>query len=158
MPLQILDAGAVDRTITELRIIDAGGTDRVIQELRCLDASGTDRVIYTNASPLTVSVAPGSVSGATSGTGTATTDPATATPSGGTAPYTYAWSVLSYSAGVAPTADSPGLATSNFTQTGIAPGEVCSATFRCTVTDANGNTGSDECFAIWTDISGGFFP
>lgn len=158
MPLQIIDGTATDRAITALSIIDGGGVDRVIQQLRIIDASGTDRLIYSTASPLSLSASPTEVSGGTPGGSPATTDSTTATPADGTAPYTYAWTLVSYTAATAPTVLSPTSATTQFRQTGISPNDTVTATFRCTVTDALSNTATTDVLAIFFDYSGGVIP
>lgn len=153
MPLAIIDTGGTNRAITQLRIIDAGGTDRVITEMRIIDTGGTDRVIYTTASALSVSVSDDLVSGLTN-SGTAITNSTTATASGGTAPYTYAWTLISYShPSVAPTVQSPTSATTSFVQTSIGTGEYFDAVFRVTATDAATNTATADVQAVWSDIT-----
>ena len=69
-----------------------------------------------------------------------TTSNATATPSGGTAPYTYAWTVPG---GLGVSANSPTSATSSFTATGLTPGNVVSCDATITVTDSLGATATD---------------
>ena len=76
-----------------------------------------------------------------------TTNAVTVTAVGGTGPYTYAWTRLSGSTAV--DADSPTNATTTFTA--IVPRDgVCTATFRCTVTDSLGSTGTVNVVATLT--------
>lgn len=153
MPLIIRDQANTPRTVTELWIRDETNTSREIQELWARDATNTPRMIYTTAPPITASISPSLVSGMTLGTGTATTDAATMSVSGGTAPYTYAWSITAYTSGVAPTALSPTSATTTFRQTSLGIGAAESADCQCIATDANGYTASATCQAFFTDAT-----
>lgn len=66
----------------------------------------------------------------------------TATPVGGTAPYSYAWTIVSYT-GALPTALNPTFASSSFRQTGLVEGDSNPCVVRCTGTDAIGAVASD---------------
>lgn len=89
----------------------------------------------------TVACSPLQDSGAASG-GTVTSDGTTAVMTGGTAPYTVAWEIASWSlnAAAAPAANSPTNVTTTFTATGVSPDDSINATFRVTARDANGLT------------------
>ena len=83
-----------------------------------------------------------------------TTDAATGVGSGGTAPYTYAWTIVSHSSVTLPTANTPAAASTTFTQTGLGVGVVEEASWICTVTDADSNTAdSDPISSIFVDLS-----
>lgn len=152
--LIIRDGTNTPRTVTELIIQDATDTARTITELWMRDASNTPRLIYSTTAALSVAVNNNPVSGVTSGTGTAVSNSTTATPTGGTAPYTYAWTLISHNHPTTPpTIGSPAAAATTFTQSGIGSGASYAATFRCTVTDANGNTASTDVSAIWSDTA-----
>lgn len=68
---------------------------------------------------------------------TATTNSVTCTVSNGVSPFTYAWSHIS---GVAATVNSPTAATTSFSRTSSS--NTNTGVYRCTVTGANGFTGS----------------
>jgi len=72
-----------------------------------------------------------------------TTPPCVITPTNGTPPYTYQWTLVSYDYwGGAPSATSPSSNTTSFSQHLNDYQDSASASFRCSVRDANGNTGS----------------
>lgn len=76
-------------------------------------------------------------------TASETTASVTATGSSGTAPYTYHWTRVSGAGSASSTGiacDSPNAATTTFTSSSLTAGETRSATWQCTVTDANGFT------------------
>lgn len=154
--LIIRDGTNTARTISELVIRDGSNTARTISELWIRDTNNVPRLVYNpgGAATLRVDVTPSIVSGSTVGTGTATTDAATGVGAGGTAPYTYAWTLLTHSGATPPTADTPSLATTTFTQTGIMPHDALDATWKCTVTDANSNTAdSDPITSVFVDLT-----
>ncbi len=136
MALIIRDDTNTPRTVTALVIRDGTNTPRTITELWVRDSSNTPRLVYSTSSPLSAIASDYNVAGNDAGTGTATTNATTITPSGGVAPYTYAWTTLSYDGGVPPNINAPTSATTTFTQTSIGPGVFIFASFRCTVTDA----------------------
>jgi hypothetical protein len=136
----IRDGTNTPRTITDIQVRDGTNTPRTITEIRVRDSNNVSRIVFSTGSPLEATASPENVFGFDIGTGTATTDLTTVTPTGGVAPYTYAWAVTTYSGGVAPEADSPTLANTTFTQTGLSSGEYTNATFVCTVTDDDGAT------------------
>lgn len=153
MPITVRDGSGVARNITEIVVRDASNTPRTITEIRVRDTTNTSRRVYTTASPLSVSTDETLVSGVTS-TGTATTNTVTATAADGTAPYTYAWTLVSYShPSVAPTIGSASSAATTFTQTSIGSGEYYEAIFRVTATDDNLDTATADVQAVWSDIS-----
>lgn len=72
-----------------------------------------------------------------------TTPPCVITPTNGFPPYTYQWVLVSWDYwGMAPSATSPSSNTSSFSQHMNDYQESCSASFRCTVVDSKGNTGT----------------
>ena len=70
-------------------------------------------------------------------TSSLTTNSVTATPEGGTAPYSYDWSRVSGDRSISPTSDHS--ATTAFQRNSTSAGTAYRATWRCSVTDANGN-------------------
>lgn len=83
--------------------------------------------------------------------GTVTTPSATAGVSGGTGPYTYAWSRVS---GDTFTVTSPTAATTTFSASVGVVNSTKIATYKCTVTDSLGVTGSDTV-DVEVDYNGG---
>ena len=155
--LFIRDGSNVQREISELVIRDASNTARTISELWIRDADNVPRLVFnpSGSAALSVSVLPTGASGFTSGTGTAVTGIVTATGAGGTAPYTYAWTLDSWSSlAAAPTANAPSADATAFTQTSLDPNSIETSTWICTVTDDDGNTAdSDLVPANFTDVS-----
>lgn len=96
------------------------------------------RVVNFTA-PLTVAISPASFDKIGS-TSTLSTSTHTATPTGGLAPYTYAWTVVSFDGSPSPTISAPTSAATVFTQTNLALEQIVTATFRVTVTDSLGTT------------------
>ena len=142
MTLQVFDTGGTDRTISEVRVFDSGGVDRVVTEIRVFDAGGTDRVVYSaGGGGIAVFCTPFSVSGH-SPSGPATSNLTTAAASGGTAPYTYLWTIEEQGAVATPTINSPTADATTFTQGGLsAAGGYITDIFRVTATDSLGATG-----------------
>jgi len=133
----IRDATNTARTITAVQVRDATNTPRTISEIWARDSNNVSRLVFSIASPMTASASPETVFGFSGGSGLATTDSTTVTPSGGTAPYSYAWTLLTFDNATPPSADLPTAATTTFTQTGIGPSENYSATWQCEVTDSS---------------------
>jgi hypothetical protein len=133
---QVIDDSSTDRTITAFQVIDAAGVDRTIVEGRVIGPDRGDRVFWDTAgtSSFAGSASPTGVHGA--GNATATTNATTATVTGGTPPYSHAWSIVSHTNSTLPTINTPAGATTTFTQTNIAAGNVDDAVFRDTVTDS----------------------
>lgn len=154
--IRMRDAGGTLRTITQLRMRDAGGTLRTISRVRMRDASNTLRIVYdpSGASSLTATPDFFHRNGTTFGTGTATTSVVTVTASGGTAPYTYAWSRLSYDhPTTAPTATVPAGAATAFVQTNIGLTEEYTSEWRCTVTDSLAATATCDVTGNFLDVT-----
>lgn len=150
MTIIIRDETNTPRTVTEIIVRDETNTPRTISEIWVRDTTNTPRLVFSTASTLAAVASDYNVFGYESGTGTAISNSTTITPSGGTAPYTYAWTVVSYNAGVSPTVNLPTAATTAFTQTSMGPGDYFVAVFRCTVTDAALNT-------VDVDVNGSFY-
>ena len=152
------DASNVARTNTAMVVRDGTNTQRTISEGWARDTNNVARLFYnpSGSATLSVTVSPEGASGFSAGTGTATTDvPVVATPTGGTAPYTYGWTILSYtSLAGPPTADSPTSNSTTFTQTGIDPSTTVSAEVAADVEDDNGITAQSDPFTVYfSDIS-----
>lgn len=136
------DAGNVERTISAIFMRDGTNTSREISAIWVRDPANVLRLIFNPSGSLTLAVtfSPESVSKNAIGSGTATTSAITATATGGTPPYTYAWTLVSYDSPVPPTATTPTAAATGFTQTGMIPGEAYTSAWLVTVTDNNGAT------------------
>lgn len=78
----------------------------------------------------------------TSASSTVTTRSCTVTPSGGAAPFTYAWSITSFTGTGSPSINSPSAATTSFTKTGVPINSEIDAVAKCDVTDSLGVTAS----------------
>lgn len=137
--IRFRDSGGTLRTATQIRARDSGGTLRTITRIRVRDSGNALRVVYDTAgtSTFTVTVTPPAIGGHSMGTGTVATGNVTASASGGTAPYSYAWTLILYDHGTtAPTATGAASATTGFVQTNVGPAEFYTATFRVTATDS----------------------
>lgn len=159
MGINVIDPNGTDRVITGINVIDPSGTDRALVQINVIDPNGTDRVVWTSSgsSTLAVSATPTSVGGSTTGGGSATTGTTTASASGGTAPYTYSWSLTYYDNVVPPTINAPNAATTSFTQTNISYGGTNHATFQVTVKDSASPTpatATTTVTATWHDREG----
>lgn len=134
MLTQVATDGTTVRTLKQLTQVDVDGTTiRNLKELWQNDSAGTPQLIYKSftalATPATVN---GYVNSFTPKF--AITDPATANVTGGTAPFTYAWTIV----GTGFTALSPTSATTTFKSTPLGPGDEVFAAAYVTVTDAVG--------------------
>ena len=137
----MLDATGVLRTITKIGSWD--GTKLVpIARLKIMDTGDNLRTVGTFVTPLSASASPASASSIVQSDTTisVTTNSVSVVATGGLTPISYAWSVLTYSAGTAPTIASPSATTTTFTQASVAPDTFQTATFRCVATDAVGQT------------------
>lgn len=141
MTLQFKDDGGTDRAISEIRFKDDGGTDRVISTV-LFDSN----IVYITgaAGAITVAIAPSGTGASAGKSGHATTGAVVATPSGGTPLYIYAWTIEDALDGT-PGITSPSAASTTFSISGLASGDFCTATARCTVVDANSFTNSGTC-------------
>lgn len=114
--------------------------------------NGAWRQIFSFAPPFTVSVSPSAVSGARStylpSYGVVTSNTTTATPSGGTAPFSYQWTMTS---GIA-TPTKPTLASTAFTA-GLAADSSDTSTAIVTVTDSLGVTATASVSVNLTNFS-----
>ena len=72
---------------------------------------------------------------------------------GGLAPFTYSWSVVSFSGSSPPSISSSTAASTNVTQTGLGINEMVTATFQCVVNDSTGQTDSVQFEAYFTNFN-----
>lgn len=138
MTLTVRDGANTPRSITEIVVRDGTNTPRTVSEIWVRDTTNTPRLVYTagGGGTLTAAAAPTDVFGTDFGIGSAETDQTTATPTGGVGPYTYVWTLIGYTGGVAPNIFAPTAATTSFIQTSMTSGDVFYASFKCTVTDS----------------------
>lgn len=138
---KVRDAGGTLRTIQQVTLRDTDGTERDIQFIKVNGGGGSSLVFQkpgAGAGALAVTIAPTSIGHALISTGAPLnfSVSATATVTGGTAPYTYAWTIEPGSSN--PAAFSPtNAATTTFTAT-LTPPSTAGGWYDCTVTDANG--------------------
>lgn len=138
MGIKVIDA-TTDRTITGINVIDAGGTDRSLVQINVIGPDGADRIVWSSggeSSSLAVVASPTSVSGSARSS-TITTGSTTATASGGTAPYSYKWTLIGYDNDTyPPRIAQPTSASTSFTQQSVPRGNFNTATFAVTATDS----------------------
>lgn len=138
-----------DNTVGWRDVYTAGGTPAPTP-------SPTPTPTPTPTPPVTLSVTPSvpSVFGSSSVTGNVTTGQVTVTATGGTSPYTYTFTMISYSSeSSAPTINigaSPNIA--SFTQNMPVIPETETASFKCSVRDSKGNVGSCTISATWNTV------
>lgn len=138
--------GGTLRTITTAWAYH-GGILRRLRKAQVLE-DDTLRTVATFAAPLSVSISPDLVFGYEEAASTVTTSSATAVPSGGSAPFTYAWEIVTSSGFTPSTANSPSSATTTFSKV-MAP-TTNEDTWRVTVTDSFGTTATDTVIAQFT--------
>jgi hypothetical protein len=104
---------------------------------------GAWRQYYVGVDPFTITFEPSSLFASSFSNRTVTGSVSTIV-SGGLAPFTYSWTVVSFTAPVSPLVASPTLAATNLTQTGVQPDSFEDAVFRVSVTDTVGQTGTAD--------------
>ena len=110
---------------------------------------------------LRVAVSASEVSASRAGAGTATTPAVIATASRGTPPYTFKWSLVSYSTDFntnVPAANTPNADTTTFSRTMGNAHQTETARFRCTVRDSAGNKGSAVVDVTFISVPVGSSP
>lgn len=148
MTLHARDAG--QNTISKVRVRDASNALVEIGAMRVRSADGLSNILANLAVNAPYEVDGFGYSFKPVGL-QVTTDTATAIASGGTAPYTYSWTVADEGwAALSPTS-----ASCSFRSPMIAAGATKTTTATCTVTDAMGATASADVFAVCTNNAGG---
>jgi hypothetical protein len=117
-----------------------GETLRTIQRIRVRDGSNVLRTVWQAISAESNrAIVTGTASSASPTA--VTTNSATITVVGGIAPFTYAWTVTSFTGGTW-SITSATSATTSFACSGVGAGDLYSAELTCTVTDSGGATAS----------------
>lgn len=151
--IKVRDDTNTVRTLTGFKARDASNNLRDITAIYARDENNVRRLVFNPSGSLTLTVTstPDFVGGLGTGTGTVETGTTTATASNGTAPYTYAWTLISHTAAVDPTPSDSAAATTSFIQTGMSPSTFESATWRVTATDANSNTATFDVTSSFSE-------
>ena len=126
--------------INSIRVREALTTKRAarIKFRTGLGVGDLDQV-FTGVAPLSIIFDPASAD-FVSFEDTTVSGSITANVSGGLAPFSYSWSVLSFSAAATPTLTAPIFATTTVIQTGVAPEALETATLQVVVNDSAGQT------------------
>ena len=158
MTIKALDATGTLRTIVRGSVM-VDGTLRPLKSVKVRDSGGTLRTVF---SVLKVS------SNFTSFTGFGSYEPVISsptcvvTPTGGTAPYTYAWTLVGTNGLGLAAIDAPTSASTTFSATSLSDFLPLEATFRCTVTDAGSVVGTIDVRVSFTKFGnfgfGGIAP
>ncbi len=153
--LVIRNGSNVAKTVTALLVRNGSNVQKTVTETFDRDTNNVSELFFnpSGSASLAVEADPTSVWGSSRGSGTVTTHSTEASATGGAAPYTYAWTLISYDNVIAPTADSPSSAITTFTQTGVGSAEVYTSTFRVTATDSAANTATTDIIANYADIT-----
>lgn len=154
MTVKIVDATGVLRTITRMSIMDGSGVLRPLRTLKIKDGSGTLRTVATFIPPLSATVDNAYVYGTGNSVypATVTTNTFTVSAVGGTAPFTYAYSVVWVTGGTL-TATAPTSATSDLRLSSVPNGFTYEGVMRCTITDALGATATVDITGHFTNES-----
>lgn len=158
MTIKALDATGTLRTIVRGSVM-VDGTLRPLKSVKVRDSGGTLRTVFSG---LKVS------SNFTSFTGFGSYEPVISsptcvvTPTGGTAPYTYAWTLVGTNGLGLAAIDAPTSASTTFSATSLSDFLPLEATFRCTVTDAGSVVGTIDVRVSFTKFGnfgfGGIAP
>ncbi|MCW2405028.1 hypothetical protein M2336_001657 [Sphingobium sp. B1D7B] len=129
------------RQIVKASAFHAGAL-RILRSIKVMDGDNV-RTVALFASPLSAAISPSSVIGAAPRPepSTAITGPVVCIPTGGASPFTYVWSRVS---GDIFTIQNAGTATVRFSRANVAATELFQGLYRCTVTDAVGQTASAD--------------
>lgn len=104
---------------------------------------------------ITLSLSTASIRGIATNSATITSTGVTVTPSGGSAPYSYLWSIVTQDGLATYTINSPTTATTAVTGSGLPSDTTVSCTIHCVVTDSLGTTAtSGSVAASFTNQSG----
>lgn len=148
MPLKVV-VGTAEKEAVSADVY-VGTAKKRVTRIECYDGSAW-KLVQSFAPPISLFVTP-----SVSGTGNSpfptsiTSATAYATVSGGKGPFTYAWA---RTAGSTLNVLNPTNASTAF-RGSVGPGDVATATYRCTVTDSLGQTSHSSVSIILTNTSG----
>lgn len=135
--------------IKSIRVNDGVSARRVAKiKIRTGAAPGAISQVYLGVLPIAISFSPSLIEAVSYSSSTVSAS-ATANISNGLAPFTYSWSVLSFTAGTPPTISNTAIANPTFTQTGVPLFVTRSAVFRVVVNDAAGQTATADLSATF---------
>jgi hypothetical protein len=157
MTLPSSGAISLSEVDTELGASATGGISMDQANVRSLAGVGGEGTLwgmnslYGKSSTMTCALNTDSVS--KTGTGLTTTQAVTCTPTGGTAPYTFSWTVVAGGGGI--TINSPSGQSTTFSATveiviesGVPHYETVSGTYHCTVHDSSGKVATSENLSV----------
>lgn len=144
MTIRVRDSGGV-ATIASAKVRDGSNVLQSLAQIYIRDEDG----LHPLLAGLSASVSPNTASGFgySSSSIPVITSSSTCFATGGSGPYTYLWEPDD----VAWAAVSPTAATTVFRSPALAPGEVSSTTFICTVTDAASNTAESPVVSTFAE-------
>lgn len=134
----------------DTRRVYQGGVWKTVKKA-WIYAAGDWRLYFIGAVPMTAAISPPSLELETFGVSTIS-GAATAIITGGIGPYTYSWTVLTFSAPATPTIANATSATATFTQTGVSSASPRTATFRVTATDSTSQTASADIEVFFINL------
>lgn len=139
--------------INSIRVKGATSTKRAARiKLRTGLGTGDLDQVFTGVDALTVGFDPVPAD-FVSFENTTVSGSITANVSGGLAPFSYSWTVLSFSESSTPTLTAPIFATTTVIQTGVAPEALETATLQVVVNDSAGQTATGTVDVSFTHIS-----
>jgi hypothetical protein len=145
------------KAIKAVKVRRSGGVTKDVFAGSVRNASALKR-FFSQSGTISITADPASTYGAIAigFTATISTNTTTVTPTGGANPYTYAWTLITSDGGTW-SIQNPTSATTKFTCAGVVPNSDQTATFRCTVTDNVGGTGTVDVEAFVANY-GSLYP
>ncbi len=135
--------------IKSIRVNDGVSTRRAVKiKVRTGVAPGAINQVYLGILPIVIGFSPNPID-ETSFSGSTVSATATALITEGLAPFTYTWSVFSFTGPTSPTISNTAIANPTFTQTGVPLFGSRTAVFRVVVNDAAGQTATADLSATF---------
>jgi hypothetical protein len=147
MTLKSYTAGAF-RSPKDLRV-RSGGAIRTAKRGRVFAAAAW-REFYVQENPINITIFPSPVTSQPSVNPAYLDALVSAFVAGGTSPFTYVWSVVSFDTPSMPTISNGTTASPTFRALGIVPGDTHGAIFRVTIADNLGLTATKDVIATFT--------
>lgn len=152
MTIKVHSASGV-KGVNSIRVRGATGTQRAARiKIRTGLGVGALDQVFTGVAPMSVAPASGFYDFSAFENPTVTGTVAAAV-SGGLAPFTYSWSVIAFDGPSSPSFSASTAATTNITQTGLAPNQLATVTLQVVVTDSTGQTASVQFLAYFTNFN-----